>query len=95
MLTESRTSTIRTAWFAIPSLCLVVGGLLLASWIGGREGLVVGLLLPAVLASIPTMLNVQFGQFHMMAMILAGSRSQEPPEMGACRTELLGTRDIP
>jgi Glycosyltransferase family 87 len=62
---------IRTAWFVIQALCLVVGGLLLMRWIGGREGLVTGLLLPAILASIPTMLNFQFGQFHAMAVMLA------------------------
>jgi hypothetical protein len=62
---------IRTGWFVIQSLCLVVGGLLLVRWIGGREGMVTGLLLPAILASIPTMLNLQFGQFHAMAIMLA------------------------
>jgi alpha-1,2-mannosyltransferase len=62
---------IRTAWFVIQALCLVVGGLLLVRWIGSREGIVTGLLLPAILASIPTMLNFQFGQFHAMAVMLA------------------------
>lgn len=62
---------IRTAWFVIQSLSLVVGGLMLAVWIGGREGLVAGLLLPAILTSLPTMLNLQFGQFHAMAVMLA------------------------
>jgi alpha-1,2-mannosyltransferase len=62
---------IRTGWFVIQGLCLVVGGLLLVRWIGGREGIVTGLLLPAVVASIPTMLNFQFGQFHAMAIMLA------------------------
>jgi hypothetical protein len=55
----------------IQALCLVVGGLLLVRWIGSREGIVTGLLLPAILASIPTMLNFQFGQFHAMAVMLA------------------------
>jgi hypothetical protein len=62
---------IRTGWFVIQGLCLVAGGLLLVRWIGGREGIVTGLLLPAILASIPTMLNLQFGQFHAMAIMLA------------------------
>jgi Glycosyltransferase family 87 len=62
---------IRTGWFVIQALCLVVGGLLLVRWIGGREGIVTGLLLPAILASVPTMLNFQFGQFHAMAIMLA------------------------
>jgi Glycosyltransferase family 87 len=62
---------IRTAWFVIQSLCLLSGGVLLAQWIGGRPGLLVGVLLPAVFASFPTMLNFQFGQFHAMAIMLA------------------------
>jgi len=62
---------IRTWWFVIQALCLAVGGLLLVRWIGGREWLVTGLLLPAILASIPRMLNFQFGQFHAMAIMLA------------------------
>lgn len=62
---------IRTMWFLIQSVCFAAGGILLARWIGGREGLVVGLLLPAILASAPTMLNLQFGQFHTMAVMLA------------------------
>ena len=62
---------IRTGWFVIQGFCLVVGGLLLVRWIGGREGMVTGLLIPAILASISTMLNFQFGQFHAMAIMLA------------------------
>lgn len=62
---------IRAGWFLIQALLFVVGGLLLAAWVGGGEGLVVGMLLPAALVSIPTMLDFQFGQFHVMAMLLA------------------------
>lgn len=62
---------IRTAWFVIQSLSLLIGSVLLVSWIGGREGVVAGLLIPAIFASIPTMLNFQFGQFHAMAIMLA------------------------
>lgn len=62
---------IRTSWFVIQALSLLIGGVLLAGWIGGREGVVAGLLIPAIFASIPTMLNLQFGQFHAMAVMLA------------------------
>jgi alpha-1,2-mannosyltransferase len=62
---------IRTGWFVIQGLSFVLGGLLLVRWISGREGMVTGLLLPAILASIPTLLNFQFGQFHAMAIMLA------------------------
>jgi alpha-1,2-mannosyltransferase len=62
---------IRTSWFVIQALSLLMSGVLLARWIGGREGVVAGLLIPAIFASIPTMLNFQFGQFHAMAVMLA------------------------
>jgi alpha-1,2-mannosyltransferase len=62
---------IRTSWFVIQALSLLMSGVLLALWIGGREGVVAGLLIPATFASIPTMLNFQFGQFHAMAVMLA------------------------
>jgi hypothetical protein len=63
--------TIRAWWFVIQALVLIAAGLSLARWIGGTAGLTIGLLIPVVLASLETMFNFQFGQFHGMAMILA------------------------
>jgi hypothetical protein len=62
---------IRAWWFLLRALALVAAGVMLARWIGGGEGLVLGLLLPAVLASLETMFDLQWGQFHAMAMLLA------------------------
>jgi hypothetical protein len=62
---------IRTVWFFIQLLAFAGVVVLCASWIGGREGLVAGLLLPALLASLPTMLGLQFGQFHSTAIVLS------------------------
>ena len=62
---------IRTAWFVLQTTIFLTAALLLAWWIGGSRGLLAGLLVPALLASVPTMLNLQFGQFHAMAMLLA------------------------
>jgi alpha-1,2-mannosyltransferase len=62
---------IRAWWFAIQALLFVAAALWVARWIGGREGLVLGLLIPAVLGSIEPMINFQFGQFHAVAMMLA------------------------
>ena len=62
---------IRAGWFVIYALIFVAAAVLLARWVGGCEGIVLGLLIPAVLASLETMFNFQFGQFHMMAMMLA------------------------
>ena len=63
--------TIRTCWFVLQSLTLLCLMLLLARWIGGREGVLVGLLIPALYASMPFMFNFQFGQFHAMSVALA------------------------
>jgi hypothetical protein len=62
---------IRAGWFLIQSLLFIGGALLAARWIGGPEGIVVGLLIPALLASIEPMMSLQFGQFHMVAVMLA------------------------
>ncbi|HYJ33572.1 MAG TPA: glycosyltransferase family 87 protein [Candidatus Binatia bacterium] len=59
---------IRAAWFALQTVSLMAAVLLLAAWVGGRYGLTAGLLLPLLFASIPTMFDLQFGQFHMMAV---------------------------
>jgi hypothetical protein len=63
--------TIRASWFILQTLAWLAGAVLLAVWIGGREGRTVALLIPLVLSSIPTMLNLQFGQFHAMTFLLA------------------------
>lgn len=63
--------TIRTVWFILQSLTLIGGVIALGFWIGGSEGLLAILMLPALLAALPVMLNFQFGQFHAMTVILA------------------------
>jgi alpha-1,2-mannosyltransferase len=63
--------TIRTVWFVLQSLTFVFGVVLLGFWIGGKEGLLTILILPALLAALPVMLNFQFGQFHAMTVIFA------------------------
>ena len=62
---------IRSAWFILQALA--VGGLSLAValWIGGREGLIAGLLLPALWASMPFLVNLEFGQLHFLTLALA------------------------
>jgi hypothetical protein len=62
---------IRAWWFVIQGLSLIAAGVVLAVWIGGAAGVTIGLLLPAVLASLETLFALQFGQFHLMAMLLA------------------------
>lgn len=62
---------IRSTWFVLVALTFVAGSVSLAFWIGGREGLRVGLLLPTVLIAIPTLLNFQFGQLHLVTLTSA------------------------
>jgi alpha-1,2-mannosyltransferase len=63
--------SIRTVWYVLQLLTIIAACLLTARWIGGKEGRLIALLLPAMLASLPLMLNLQFGQFHAMSVILA------------------------
>jgi hypothetical protein len=69
-LTDSP-DAIRTVWFAVQLATFLIGAILLTRWIGGREGTTIALMVPIVLASVPTLLNFQFGQFHAMAVMLA------------------------
>jgi hypothetical protein len=62
---------IRAWWFVLQALALIAAGVMLARWVGGSAGLTIGLLIPAVLASLETMFGLQFGNFHAMAVVLA------------------------
>ena len=62
---------IRAGWFVLQALGLIVVAAWLARWIGGRDGQLAFLLLPVLLASLPTMLGLQFGQFHITTLLLA------------------------
>jgi hypothetical protein len=53
------------------ALGLLVVAAWLARWIGGRDGQLALLLLPVLLASLPTMLGLQFGQFHVATLMLS------------------------
>lgn len=62
---------LRAVWFVLRGLALLAGMVLLARWIGGREGRLAMLLAPLVFASLPTMLDLQFGQFHFTTVLLS------------------------
>jgi len=62
---------IRAGWFVLQALEFIAGMVLLAAWVGGREGIVLGMLIPALLASLETLFSLQFGQFHLVAVLLA------------------------
>ena len=61
---------IRTGVFAINALLCMGTMLAFACWIGGRCGRMTGLLLPLVWCMLPISFDLQFGQFHLFAVML-------------------------
>lgn len=62
---------IRAAWFFLQALAIGAISVVLAMWIGGRDGLVAGLALPALWGATPFLVNLQSGQVHLLAFALA------------------------
>ena len=62
---------IRILVFGINALGLFAVPFLLACWIGGREGLGAGLLLPAIWLNVGTIVTLQFGQVHLLVVVTA------------------------
>ena len=62
---------IRAAWFVLQCAGFLAVALALAGYIGQRSGLVVGLLIPALVASIPLLVNLQWGQAHLATFVLS------------------------
>jgi hypothetical protein len=62
---------IRAVWFAIQSVAFIVVAIALAGSIGGREGTTFGLLVPVLVASIPFLVNLQWGQAHLLTFTLS------------------------
>ena len=61
----------RTLWFGMNVTLCLGAVLLLARWVGGREGAIAAALSPLVLASFPALHNFQYGQFHFATIALA------------------------
>jgi len=57
--------------FGINALGLFAVPFLLACWIGAREGLGAGLLLPAIWLNVGAMVTLQFGQVHLLVVVTA------------------------
>ncbi len=64
---------IRTGWFMIQIIFFIILALLIARQVGGQRGITAGILIAALLSSFPFMFNLQFGQFHLAALMLAFS----------------------
>jgi hypothetical protein len=61
----------RTVWYAVQLCGLVIVALLVASWVRGGNGTATGWLLPLLVISVPVMQALQYGQFHLAALLLA------------------------
>ena len=58
----------RAVWFAAEGAIVFLALLGLACWIGNRNGLAAGLLVPVVWLSVPTLVTLQIGNFHLVAV---------------------------
>ena len=61
---------IRAAWFAVQTVGFLTVALALAGSIAGSEGIAAGLLIPVLVASIPLLVNLQWGQAHLLTFTL-------------------------
>ena len=74
----------RSVWFAFQVLSFGAFAVLLALWVGGSAGAWSLWMLPLVVATMPTMFNLQFGQIHLftiwtaMAAMLAFDQKRTP-----------------
>jgi hypothetical protein len=64
---------IRSLWFAVQALGFLLVAFLFARWYGGASGRVAAWLIPAIWISVPSMLNFQYGQFHVSTIALAAA----------------------
>lgn len=64
---------VQTFWFALQSTLFLAVSLALALWIGGREGRRSALLLPLAVSAFPLLHALQYGQFHLAAVVLAAA----------------------
>jgi len=62
---------IQAFWFTLQALLFVLGMGLLARWIGGRSGAFALWTMPLLWISVPSILNFQYGQFHVTTIVLA------------------------
>jgi hypothetical protein len=62
---------LRPAWFAFEAAAMLYAMIALACWIGGRRGLAVAMLIPAVWAPVATSYNLQVGNFQIVAVAAA------------------------
>jgi hypothetical protein len=62
---------IRALWFSVQALLFLGIAVMLARSLGGRAAAVAMFLIPILWISVPSMLNFQYGQFHVTTIALA------------------------
>lgn len=62
---------IRAVWYSLQALLFALVMFLFARWYGGAAGALAMWLMPLVWISVPSILNFQYGQFHVTTIALA------------------------
>ncbi|MEQ9366984.1 MAG: glycosyltransferase family 87 protein [Leptospirales bacterium] len=70
MLTLSRDFfDVRAGWYVFYSAAVLISMIGIAFWVGGREGAVLGVLTPVIWISLPTLVNLQLGNIHLLIYV--------------------------
>jgi hypothetical protein len=86
---------IRAIWFAIQYLVFLAVALALAQCIGGRDGQIAGLFVPAMVGSMSFLVNLQFGQAHLLTLAFSmGALVAFRRDRAALGGLLLGTATV-
>jgi len=64
-------ATIRVVWYSVQVTGVLLIAAWLAVWVGGRSGRIALLLLPLLASAFTTLSALQYGQFHLAAIVLA------------------------
>lgn len=61
---------VRAGWYIFYSAAVLLAMIGVAFWVGGRQGAVLGVLTPAIWVSLPTLVNLQLGNIHLLVYIM-------------------------
>ena len=61
---------LRAGWYVFYSAAVLLAMIAVAFWVGGREGAALGVLTPVVWVSLPTLVNLQLGNIHLLIYVV-------------------------
>lgn len=61
---------LRAGWYVFYAAAVLLAMLAVARWVGGREGALLGVLTPVIWVSLPTLVNLQLGNIHLLIYAL-------------------------